>query len=806
MGEDTRAGAGAPQADDGATERFGTTGRGRTLAIYGGLLGAALVVVQLLLMVGRGLHAPKASGDTGQAHEAINTHDVVWKLLLAAAVIIVVSRIVGAAFRRINQPQVVGEIVAGIMLGPSLLGAIWPGATHWLFSPTVLPFIDVLSQVGLIFFMFLIGLELDIRLIKGRGHAAGLVSHVSIIAPFLLGIGLALVLFSQLGSAAGEFTPFALFLGASMSITAFPVLARILTERGIYKTRLGAVTLTCAAVDDVTAWCLLAVVVAVARASGPASALVTIGLSIVFVAFMIGVVRPALARLARYHEEQGQLGGAMLAALFVGILLSALATDRIGIHAIFGAFLFGAIMPQRSELIRELVDKLEDFTVVFLLPLFFAFTGLRTEIGLLGTNPELWLFCGLILVVAVVGKWGGSSLAARIVGLEWRESMALGILMNTRGLTELIILNIGLDLGVIPPTLFAMLVIMALVTTFMTTPILSLIYPNNELEEMVAREAGDEEEDAERRWRLLVSVPSTQLGMELVHTAIQLARDERERAQIILLRVVQLPGSAYRAGPMVQESMVRRATERLRPLVELVEGAGYEAVPLVVPSASVGDAIERAVRDRHPDLTLLAWHRSPWGRQLLGGTVGDVLRRADGDVAVLVDPARRGLVLSRDSRIVVPYGGGFHENVGLDLAARLGEASGATITLLGAGGEDDARGLGEKAASVYESTGVWTEPLPVEGDLLAAVDRQARDADLVVLGVSDKWVEDKHSLGTLRDAVLARAAAPLLVVRRHGQRQRRLRGQREWMDEHDSGQVPAVSVEGQAGVSIRSGR
>jgi nucleotide-binding universal stress UspA family protein len=252
--------------------------------------------------------------------------------------------------------------------------------------------------------------------------------------------------------------------------------------------------------------------------------------------------------------------------------------------------------------------------------------------------------------------------------------------------------------------------------------------------------------------------------------------------------------------------MVRRATERLRPLVELVEGAGYEAVPLVVPSGSVGEAIERAVRDRRPDLTLLAWHRSPWGRQLLGGTVGDVLRRADGDVAVLVDPARRGLRLSRGSHIVVPYGGGFHEDVGVDLAARLGEASGATITLLGAGGEDEARELAEKAASVYESSGVWTEALPVEGDLLAAVDRQARDADLVVLGVSDKWVEDKHTLGALRDAVLARAAAPLLVVRRHGQRPRRLRGQREWMEEHDSGQVPAVSVEGQAGVSIRSGR
>jgi Kef-type K+ transport system membrane component KefB len=691
------------------------------------------------------------------------------------------------------------------MLGPSLLGAVWPAATEWLFSPEVLPFIDVMAQVGLIFFMFLIGLELDVRLIKGRGHAAGLVSHVSIIGPFLLGVALALALFTHLGSEEGEFTPFALFLGASMSITAFPVLARILTEKGLYKTRLGAVTLTCAAVDDVTAWCLLAVVVAVARADGVGGALVTIGLSVLFVALMILVVRPLLARLARYHDEQGQLGGAVLAALFVGILLSALATDRIGIHAIFGAFLFGAIMPQSSEFIRELVGKLEDFTVVFLLPLFFAFTGLRTKIGLIGTDPQLWLFCALILLVAVVGKWGGSSLAARAVGLEWRESMALGILMNTRGLTELIILNIGLDLGVIPPTIFAMLVIMALVTTFMTTPILSLIYPPDELEEMIRRESPEPVEDGARHWQVLVSIPSPQVGGELVQAAIQLARDEGERAQIVLLRVVQLPGSAYRAGPSVQESMVRQATEKLRPLVQLVEGAGYEAVPLVVPSGSVADAIARVARDREPALILLAWHRSPFGRHFLGGTVGEVLRRAEADVAVVVDPGRRGLALRRGSRIVVPYGGGFHESVGLDLAARLGEASGATITLLGSAGEDSSRELASKTAAVYESTGVWAEPLPVEGDLLAAVENQARDADLVVLGVSDKWVDEQHTLGPLRDAVLARAAAPFLVVRRHGQRPKRLRRTREWMEEH-SGEHAAVTVEGQAGVSIRSGR
>src|SRR5438067_6881808 len=564
-------------AGSGAAAGFGGASKKKAALLYGGLVGAALVVLRLVLAAGRHLHVPTAG--KGAAHPAGATTDAIfWRLLVAVLVVIVVSRVVGGLFRRINQPQVVGEIAAGIMLGPSVLGAAWPQATNYLFSPKVLPFIDALANVGLIFFMFLIGLELDTRLIRGRGHAAALVSHVSIIFPFLLGVGSGLVLFSQLGSSSGKFTPFALFLGASMSITAFPVLARILTERGLYKTRLGTVTLTCAAVDDVTAWCILAVVVTIARASGLSSALLTIGLSIIFIALMIFVVRPLMARLATHHEEHGQLSGLALAVVFGGVLLSAIATDRIGIHAIFGAFLFGAVMPQRSEFIRELVGKLEDFVAVFLLPLFFAYTGLRTRIGLIGGDPKLWLFCGLILFIAVLGKWGGSTAAAKAVGLHWRESLAVGILMNTRGLTELIILNIGLDLGVIPPTLFAMLVIMALITTFMTTPLLSLVYPRHEQERMVAEEGGEEdEEEGQRPWRVLIPIASADEGHELAHTALRLARDHEEEAELVLLRTVRLPGSSYRSGHLATEATVERATERLRPPVQTIEGAGASA-------------------------------------------------------------------------------------------------------------------------------------------------------------------------------------------------------------------------------------
>ncbi|MBV8982485.1 MAG: cation:proton antiporter [Acidimicrobiia bacterium] len=775
-----------PGTEHRAGEGFGSTSRGKVALLYGGLLAVALVLIELVITAGRHIHAPKA--EKGAIGSTQASEQIFWRLLLAALVVIVVSRAVGALFKRINQPQVVGEIAAGILLGPSVLGAAWPQATSYLFSPKVLPFLDMLANVGLIFFMFLIGLELDMRLIRGRGHAAALVSHVSIVFPFLLGIGSALVLFSQLGSSSGKFTPFALFLGASMSITAFPVLARILTERGLYKTRLGAVTLTCAAVDDVTAWCILAVVVTVARASGMSAALLTIGLSILFIAFMIFVVRPLMARLATYHEEHGQLSGAVLAVVFGGVLLSAIATDRIGIHAIFGAFLFGAVMPQRSEFIRELVGKLEDFVAVFLLPLFFAYTGLRTQIGLIGGDPKLWLFCGLILFIAVLGKWGGSTAAAKAVGLEWRESLAVGILMNTRGLTELIILNIGLDLGVIPPTLFAMLVIMAVLTTFMTTPLLSLVYPRHELERMVAEESGEDEEEGPRKWRVLIPIASAAEGHQLVHMALRLARDREEDAELILLRPVRLPGSAYRSGHLGTESSVAKAMEGIRPLVQMVEGAGATAIPLAIPG-SPGETVVRVASERQPNLVLMFWRQAPFARRLLGGTVGHILREADSDVAVLIDPARQGVGLKAGAEIAVPFGGGFHEEGALDLALRLAEASRATIKLVGRDdGEGAAHELSERAAQAYENTGVWTVAAPVAGDVTGKLVEEAKEADLVVLGVSDRWVKDQQSLGVLRESMAARASAPVLVVRRQGQPGQRgpsrwLRRQREWLDE-----------------------
>ena len=396
-------------------------------------------------------------------------------LLVQIGVILLLARLVGWLFRKIHQPQVVGEMVAGILLGPSLLGWLAPGAYAALFPADSLGYLNSLSQVGLILFMFLVGLELNPKVLRGRGHTAVLTSHVSILTPFLLGSLLALYLYPRLSDDSVTFTNFALFLGTAMSITAFPVLARILTERKLLNTQLGAVSIACAAVDDVTGWCLLAFVVLMARFREASSIWVTVVGVAAYLVVVLLVVRRFLSRLEAMFEKRGLLTQNMMALILLLLLASSWFTEQLGIHALFGAFLIGAIMPKHAPFVHALTEKLNDVAVVLLLPIFFAFTGLRTSIGLV-SGVQMWFFCALIIFVAILGKFGGSSIAARLTGVTWREAGALGTLMNTRGLMELVLLNIGLDIGVISPALFTMLVLMALVTTFMTSPVLEWIY------------------------------------------------------------------------------------------------------------------------------------------------------------------------------------------------------------------------------------------------------------------------------------------------------------------------------------------
>ena len=389
-------------------------------------------------------------------------------LLLALAAVVVVGRLLGALFQRAGQPPVIGEVVGGILLGPSFLGLISPAAYKFVLPSDIAPLLGIVAQIGVIIYMFLIGLELNPELLKSRARPTIAISVSSIALPFALGLGLSFYLYKDFSPSNVPFTPFALFLGLSMSITAFPVLARILTDIGLTRTTLGTIALTCAAFEDIAAWCLLAFVTGFVHSTAGSAVMVAV-LTAGFAALMFLVVRPLVARLVAALEQRNPTPG-NVAVVLVGLLMSAWTTEIIGIHAVFGAFIFGVMIPHQSNLARVLHQNLESLTIL-LLPAFFAFTGMRTEIGLLSGRYE-WAVCGVIILLATLGKWGGAVVGARFTGLSWRDSSALGVLVNTRGLMELIVLNVGLELGVISQTLFTMMVLMALVTTIATTPLL----------------------------------------------------------------------------------------------------------------------------------------------------------------------------------------------------------------------------------------------------------------------------------------------------------------------------------------------
>jgi Kef-type K+ transport system membrane component KefB len=460
-----------------------------TLLLFG--LGIGFVLQQ-----GRGL-AVKASPDHGvgaavapaSAHRAAsptgerrtlwsglkeNLQHPLSRLFLQLILIMLAARGVGFGFTRLGQPAVIGEMVAGILLGPSLLGWLWPGAFQIIFPASSLGTLRVLSQIGVCLFLFVVGMELDVDHLRHRAPTALVVSHLSIVVPAFLGVSASLFLYGRLAAPGASFTAFALFLGIAMSITAFPVLARIIEERGLSRTALGSTAITCAAVDDVTAWSLLALVVAAVQAGELAAAGLTIGLVAAFVAVMLFLVKPRLARWLETAKGNGLgPGKGTMAGVLALLLGSAVVTEVAGIHALFGAFLAGVVMPRESQFCQYLRVRIENMSSVFLLPLFFAFTGLRTQVGLLDDTPS-WLICLGLVCLATLGKLGGSMVAARWTGLGWNDSFALGALMNTRGLMELIALNIGYDLGILSPDIFTMLVLMALVTTSLTGPLLAL--------------------------------------------------------------------------------------------------------------------------------------------------------------------------------------------------------------------------------------------------------------------------------------------------------------------------------------------
>jgi len=535
-------------------------------------------------------------------------------LLAQIVTIILVARLFGWICKKIGQPSVIGEIIAGIVLGPSFIGMHFPEFSAALFPAASLGNLQFLSQIGLILFMFVIGMELDLKVLRNKAHDAVVISHASIIIPFALGMGLAYFIYQSFAPEGVEFTSFALFLGIAMSITAFPVLARIVQERGLHKTKLGTVVITCAAADDITAWCILAAVIAIVKAGSFVSALYIIALAALYVLLMIKVVKPFLTRIGNLHQTKESLSKPIVAIFFLTLIISSYATEVIGIHALFGAFMAGAIMPENIKFRNIFIEKVEDVALVLLLPLFFVFTGLRTEIGLLN-DPYLWKVTGLIILVAVVGKFIGSAIAAKFVGQNWKDSLTIGALMNTRGLMELVVLNIGYDLGVLTPEIFAMMVIMALVTTFMTGPALDLInwsFKSKQLE--IPQEISQI-----NKFKVLVSFGNPERGKSLLRLANSLVKKLNGNAAVTALHLSP-------TNELHHYNVEQYETESFAPIIEESENLNQKITTLFKASNDIDSDISEVANKGDYDLLLVGVGQSIFEGSLLGKILGFTTR------------------------------------------------------------------------------------------------------------------------------------------------------------------------------------
>lgn len=535
-------------------------------------------------------------------------------LLAQIITIIITARLFGWICKKIGQPTVIGEIIAGIVLGPSLFGMYFPEFSTTLFPISSLGNLEFLSQIGLILFMFVVGMELDLKVLKNKAHDAVVISHASIIIPFALGMGLAYFIYQSFAPVGVQFTSFALFLGIAMSITAFPVLARIVQERGLHKKRLGTVVITCAAADDITAWCLLAVVIAIVKAGSFVSALYTIALAAFYVLMMTKVVRPFLIRIGNLYQTKESLSKPIVAIFFLTLIISSYATEIIGIHSLFGAFMAGAIMPENIKFRNLFIEKIEDIALVLLLPLFFVYTGLRTEIGLLN-DLYLWKVTGLIILVAVVGKFIGSAIAAKFVGQNWKDSLTIGALMNTRGLMELVVLNIGYDLGVLTPEIFAMMVIMALVTTFMTGPALDLInWTFKTKQEVIPQEISQV-----NKFKVLFSFGNPDRGKSLLRLANSFVKKLDKNAVVTALHFSQ-------TNELHHFNIKEYEKESFDPIIEESEILNQKITTLFKASNDIDSDISEVANKGDYDLLLIGLGQSIFEGSLLGKILGFTTR------------------------------------------------------------------------------------------------------------------------------------------------------------------------------------
>ncbi|SEA81029.1 transporter, CPA2 family [Flavobacterium gillisiae] len=560
-----------------------------------------------------------------------NFEDPLAILLAQIVMIILVARLFGWIFKKIGQPTVIGEIIAGIVLGPSLLGMYFPGFSAALFPVESLGNLKFLSQIGLILFMFVIGMELDIKVLKNKASEAIVISHASIVIPFALGIGLSYFVFNQFAPEGVQFLSFSLFMGIAMSITAFPVLARIVQEREIHKTKLGAIVITCAAADDITAWCLLAVVIAIVKAGDFLSSLYVISLAVIYVVAMIFIVKPFLKRIGDLYGSKDSIGKPVMAIFFLFLILSSYATEVIGIHALFGAFMMGSIMPDVTKFRMIFIEKVEDVAVILLLPLFFVFTGLKTEIGLIN-DPYLWKVTGAIIMVAVVGKFLGSALAAKFVGQNWKDSLTIGALMNTRGLMELIVLNIGLELKVLTPEVFTMMVIMALVTTFMTGPALDLI--NYLFKDKSLPDA--EEIINHSKYRILFSFGNNEKGKSLLRLANSLTKKQKSNSIVTAMHLSL-------SDELHTFNMDEKEKDSFLPIFEESELLNIEIDTIFKATIDIESEIADVANQGDYDLLLVGLGKSIFEGTILGKVIGFTTRIINPDRLIDKFTGKEGL-------------------------------------------------------------------------------------------------------------------------------------------------------------------
>jgi Kef-type K+ transport system membrane component KefB len=535
-------------------------------------------------------------------------------LLFQIITIVLVARIFGWIFRKIGQPSVIGEIIAGIVLGPSLFGLYFPDMKEALFPLASLGNLQLLSQIGLILFMFVVGMELDLKVLKNKANDAVVISHASIVIPFALGIGLSYYIYHQFAPGGVEFLSFSLFMGIAMSITAFPVLARIVQERGIHKTRLGTIVITCAAADDITAWCLLAAVIAIVKAGSFVSSLYVIGLAVGYVLMMLFVVKPFLKRIGELYAKKDNIKKSVVAIFFLTLIVSSYLTEIIGIHALFGAFMTGVIMPDISKFRNVFIEKVEDVSLILLLPLFFVFTGLRTEIGLIN-EPYLWKITGFIILVAVAGKFFGSALAAKFVGQSWRDSLTIGALMNTRGLMELVVLNIGYELGVLSPKVFTMMVIMALVTTFMTGPALDLINFIFKTKDVIIPSEVKRSSD----YNILISFGNNQKGKSLLRLANSLIKKQPDSSNVTAMHLTA-------SDEMHSYNLEEYEKETFEPIVKESKKLDQPITTIFKATNDMETDIADIAHQGNYDLVLVGLGKSIFEGTLLGKVLGFTTR------------------------------------------------------------------------------------------------------------------------------------------------------------------------------------